>query len=221
MSHWNSMYFQNANSPIMEQLLFFHDHSMIVISSIISFLLINLLSMMYLNSVNLNLNENQTLELIWTLMPMLLLIFIALPSLRLLYLMEETFSPNLTMKIIGHQWYWSYEYSDFNCSFDSFMENSKEKFRLIETDNKIYIPMNTFTRLLITSADVIHSWTIQSMGVKTDAIPGRLNQINLYPSRPGMFYGQCSEICGANHSFMPICLKISNMNNFINFIKSL
>nr|QXT43913.1 cytochrome c oxidase subunit 2 [Neoseiulus womersleyi] len=222
MPFWADIYFMNANSPVMEQMVLFHDHSMMIIMSTIVFLLL----MMYNTTMNkimfLNLMDNQNIEIIWTMSPMILLIFIALPSLKILYLMEETYTPNLNMKIIGHQWYWSYEYSEFKLNFDSFMNNEKTKnFRLIETDMPVYLPMNSLSRLLVTSADVIHSWTIQSLGVKTDAIPGRLNQINLHPTRPGFFFGQCSEICGSNHSFMPISLKITHMKKFSNLIKSL
>lgn len=148
-----------------------------------------------------------------------------MPRLRVLYLIEEYYKPALTVKIIGHQWYWSYEIRDFNLSFDSFIipRNSltKDSFRNLETDNYVCIPINRSIRLLITSQDVIHSWSVLSIGVKVDAIPGRLNQTFLFGRRPGLFFGQCSEICGANHRFMPIIIEFNNWKNFFKWLKSL
>nr|YP_009731532.1 cytochrome c oxidase subunit II [Hypoaspis linteyini]QHQ98575.1 cytochrome oxidase subunit 2 [Hypoaspis linteyini] len=224
MSLWSSIMFCDANSPIMEQLIFFHDHVIIVIIIILSMIMYMIMNIFLNKFYNYFLLENHELEVIWTLIPTILLIFIALPSLRLLYLMEESFTPNLTIKIIGHQWYWSYELTDFNIEFDSFMlpsENSNlNNFRLLDTDNNLIIPYNTFSRLLISAADVIHAWSVPSLGVKIDAVPGRLNQISFFSFRPGLFFGQCSEICGANHSFMPISLEITSLKNFFNWIKT-
>nr|AHF21692.1 cytochrome oxidase c subunit 2 [Subparmatus marinkellei] len=225
MMTWSNISFPNSNSPIMEQIIFFHDHSMtiIILITIITFYMIINIS---LNSFkNRFLMEGQEIEILWTIIPAVILIYIALPSLRLLYLMEESFFPSMTMKVIGHQWYWSYEYSDFNIEFDSFMLPNEslnpDSFRLLDVDNRIIIPFNTNIRFLITSSDVIHSWTIPSLGMKVDAIPGRLNQSSSISSRPGIFFGQCSEICGANHSFMPISMEITSMKNFFNWIKSM
>nr|QZP40883.1 cytochrome c oxidase subunit II [Ornithodoros brasiliensis] len=224
MMTWTSISFPNSNSPIMEQLIFFHDHSMtiiILITIITLYMIFNIIT----NSLSSRfLMEGQEIETLWTIIPATILIYIALPSLRLLYLMEESFYPSMTTKIIGHQWYWSYEFPDFNLEFDSFMipmnEMSSTNFRLLDVDNRIIIPFNTNMRLLVTSADVIHSWTIPSLGVKMDAVPGRLNQISSLANRPGIFYGQCSEICGANHSFMPISMEITSLSNFFTWIKS-
>jgi len=169
--------------------------------------------------------ESQPLELFWTITPTFILIFIGIPSIRLLYLLDEVYSPSITIKTIGHQWYWSYEYSDFiNIEFDSYLLNSRNEqtnFRLIDVDNRTTIPMNSQVRILISAADVIHSWTIPSLGVKADAIPGRLNQINFNCNRPGLFFGQCSEICGANHSFIPICIESIPINFFIKWVKKI
>nr|YP_010028676.1 cytochrome c oxidase subunit II [Stomaphis sinisalicis]QOS49063.1 cytochrome c oxidase subunit 2 [Stomaphis sinisalicis] len=223
MSTWLKMNFQNSNSPLMEQLIFFHDHTMFIITMII--FLISYLMIFIINNkfINIKISENQIIEFIWTIIPPIILIFIALPSLHLLYLLDEIKNPIMTIKIIGHQWYWSYEYSDFlNIEFESYMINNfhKENFRLIEVDNKTILPFNFNIRLLISSEDVIHSWTIPSLAIKIDAIPGRLNQINLFLNRPGMFFGQCSEICGINHSFMPIQIESINLNKFIYWIKN-
>lgn len=169
--------------------------------------------------------EGQLIELIWTIIPALILIFIALPSLKILYLLEEVNNPLITIKAIGHQWYWSYEYSDFKkIEFDSYIkpvvELRENEFRLLDTDNRLVIPYNTQTRLLVTSTDVIHSWTVPSVGVKVDASPGRINQRNILINRPGLFFGQCSEICGSYHSFIPIVVESVNLNVFINWLKN-
>nr|WCS40538.1 cytochrome c oxidase subunit II [Diprioninae sp. GYN-2022c] len=223
MTTWSSMNFQNANSPIMEQMIFFHDYTMIILILITMSILYLMLMMMMNKFTNKNLLNKQNIEIIWTITPSILLIFIAMPSIHLLYLTDEINKPLITIKIIGHQWYWSYEYSDFkNIEFDSYMNKSLQKnsFRLLDVDNNTIIPTNTQLRLIITSNDVIHSWTIPSIGKKIDAIPGRLNQISLLIKRPGLMFGQCSEICGANHSFMPIVMESIKMNFFLKWINS-
>nr|QGT77298.1 cytochrome c oxidase subunit 2 [Lophopotamon yenyuanense] len=225
MASWASLGFQDSASPLMEQLIFFHDHIMLILILIITFVGF-LLSALFLNTyINRYMLENQTIELIWTTIPALILVFIALPSLRLLYLLDEINYPMITLKTVGHQWYWSYEYSDFlQLEFDSFMLPSNDfhssNFRLLDVDNRTVLPMNTQIRILITAADVIHSWTIPSLGVKVDAVPGRLNQTSFLINRPGLFLGQCSEICGANHSFMPIMIESVSINSFLNWISS-
>nr|WDY84617.1 cytochrome c oxidase subunit II [Macrodiprion sp. 2 GYN-2022c] len=223
MTTWSSMNFQNANSPIMEQLIFFHDYTMIILI-LITMSIMYLMFMMMMNKfVNKNLLNKQNIEIIWTITPSILLIFIAMPSIHLLYLTDEISKPLITIKTIGHQWYWSYEYSDFkNIEFDSYMNKSLKlnSFRLLDVDNNTIIPLNTQLRMIITSNDVIHSWTIPSIGKKIDAIPGRLNQISLLITRPGLMFGQCSEICGANHSFMPIVIESIPMNFFLKWINS-
>lgn len=163
--------------------------------------------------------ENQIIEIVWTLIPTIILRIIALPSLHLLYLIDELLNPLLTVKIIGHQWYWSYEYNDFNnIEFDSYIQ-PQALFRLLEVDNSTPIPLNCQTRLITSSTDVLHSWTIPAIGIKIDATPGRLNQISVFPNRSGKFFGQCSEICGANHSFIPIVVDVIPLKYFISWIK--
>nr|YP_010272344.1 cytochrome c oxidase subunit II [Parascaphoidella transversa]UKE80328.1 cytochrome c oxidase subunit II [Parascaphoidella transversa] len=225
MATWNMLSFQDAVSPIMEQLIMFHDHTMMVLTMITIAVLYMISSLIFNKFINRVLLEGQMIELIWTLMPALLLIVIALPSLKILYLLEEINKPMITLKAIGHQWYWSYEYSDFKkIEFDSYMKqtNSLEpnEYRLLEVDNRILLPFNVQTRILVTSYDVIHSWTIPALGVKIDGSPGRINQGSILLMRPGVFFGQCSEICGANHSFMPITLESVNMKSFTNWIKN-
>nr|YP_009227839.1 cytochrome c oxidase subunit II [Gynaephora qumalaiensis]AIC83221.1 cytochrome c oxidase subunit II [Gynaephora qumalaiensis] len=226
MATWSNLNLQNSASPLMEQIIFFHDHTLIIlimITILISYLMMNLFFNKFTNRFLL---ESQMIELIWTILPTITLIFIALPSLRLLYLLDELNNPLITLKSIGHQWYWSYEYSDFsNIEFDSYMiqpnNNMKlNNFRLLDVDNRIILPMNNQIRIMVTATDVIHSWTIPSLGVKIDANPGRLNQTNFFINRPGIFYGQCSEICGTNHSFMPIMIESISIINFINWINN-
>nr|YP_009468714.1 cytochrome c oxidase subunit II [Euzophera pyriella]AVA29537.1 cytochrome c oxidase subunit II [Euzophera pyriella] len=225
MATWSNFNLQNSNSPLMEQIIFFHDHTLIIlimITILVSYIMVNLFFNKFTNRFLL---EGQVIELIWTILPAITLIFIALPSLRLLYLLDELNNPLITLKCIGHQWYWSYEYSDFNnIEFDSYMipvnDLNMNNFRLLDVDNRIILPMNNQIRILVTATDVIHSWTIPSLGIKIDANPGRLNQTNFFMNRPGLFYGQCSEICGANHSFMPIVIESIPIKNFINWINN-
>nr|ASS30651.1 cytochrome c oxidase subunit 2 [Gastroptychus investigatoris] len=225
MPMWANLEFQDSASPLMEQLIFFHDHIMIVlilITTFIGYIMLSLFSNVFMNRTLL---ENQNIEVIWTILPALILIFIALPSLRLLYLLDEVNNPYITLKTIGHQWYWSYEYSDFlDLEFDSYMitnEINLKSFRLLDVDNRIILPMNMQIRVLVTAADVIHSWAVPALGVKADAVPGRLNQVNFMINRPGLFLGQCSEICGANHSFMPIMLESVSATSFLNWVSSM
>nr|YP_009330768.1 cytochrome c oxidase subunit II [Bullanga florida]APD79370.1 cytochrome c oxidase subunit II [Bullanga florida] len=224
MATWSNLSLQNSVSPLMEQLTFFHDHTLLILM-MITILVAYLLSTLFFNKfINRFLLEGQTIEIIWTILPAITLIFIALPSLRLLYLLDEVDNPSVTLKAIGHQWYWSYEYSDFlNVEFDSYMiptnELSASGFRLLDVDNRTMLPVSTQVRMLISAADVLHSWTVPALGVKIDATPGRLNQTNFFINRPGLFFGQCSEICGANHSFMPIVIESIPMKIFINWVK--
>nr|AIA22493.1 cytochrome c oxidase subunit II [Neopsylla paranoma]AIA22497.1 cytochrome c oxidase subunit II [Neopsylla paranoma]AIA22501.1 cytochrome c oxidase subunit II [Neopsylla paranoma]AIA22507.1 cytochrome c oxidase subunit II [Neopsylla paranoma] len=225
MTSWGNLNLQNSSSPLMEQLMLFHNHSMLIII-LITILVGYLMTSLFFNKLsNRMLLESQNIEIIWTILPAITLIFIALPSLRLLYLLDDLNNPLMTLKSIGHQWYWSYEYSDFNSiEFDSYMTPSKElnldSFRLLDVDNRVTLPMNSQIRVLITASDVLHSWTVPSLGIKVDATPGRLNQTNFLINRPGLFFGQCSEICGANHSFMPIVIESVPMSFFLKWINS-
>uniref|UniRef100_A0AAU6PCF9 Cytochrome c oxidase subunit 2 n=1 Tax=Diplonychus sp. TaxID=2977879 RepID=A0AAU6PCF9_9HEMI len=225
MATWSHLLLQDANSPLMEQLIFFHDHAMMILAIITTLVAYLMASVLTNKLINRYLLEGQTIELVWTILPAVTLIFIALPSLRLLYLMDEMSNPLLTVKAIGHQWYWSYEYTDFsNTEFDSYMKPTNElesqEFRLLDVDNRMVLPMNTQIRLLVTATDVLHSWAMPSLGIKIDATPGRLNQGSITLLRPGLMFGQCSEICGANHSFMPIVVESVPMKTFINWLNS-
>nr|YP_004927524.1 cytochrome c oxidase subunit II [Nanorana pleskei]ADO60387.1 cytochrome c oxidase subunit II [Nanorana pleskei] len=225
MAYPTQLGLQDAISPIMEELLHFHDHALMAVLLISMLVLYIIITLMTTNLSSTNTIDAQEIEMIWTIMPAIILIVIALPSLRILYLMDEVSSPDMTIKTVGHQWYWSYEYSDFvNLSFDSYMVPSNEltpgQFRLLEVDNRMVTPIGTVTRTIITAEDVLHSWAVPALGVKMDAIPGRLNQTSFLIAHPGVYYGQCSEICGANHSFMPIVVEALPVMNFLYWLGS-
>nr|YP_009351471.1 cytochrome c oxidase subunit II [Amitermes obeuntis]AQP29669.1 cytochrome c oxidase subunit 2 [Amitermes obeuntis]QZK22392.1 cytochrome c oxidase subunit II [Amitermes obeuntis] len=226
MATWLNLTLQDSASPVMEQLIFFHDHALMIMLMIITTVFYTMISIIRNKQTTRFILEGQMLETIWTIAPAIILVFIAIPSLRLLYLMDEIHNPVMTLKAIGHQWYWSYEYSDFTkLEFDSYMVQQDDQqintFRLLDTDNRIVLPMNSTIRMIVTAADVLHSWTVPSLGVKTDATPGRLNQVSFSINRPGLLYGQCSEICGANHSFMPIVIESVSTNQFINWVSKM
>nr|YP_003933857.1 cytochrome c oxidase subunit II [Ambystoma barbouri]ACY06207.1 cytochrome c oxidase subunit II [Ambystoma barbouri] len=226
MAHPSQLGFQDAASPIMEELLHFHDHALMAVFLISTLVLYIITVMMTTKLTNTNAMDAQEIEMVWTIMPAIILIVIALPSLRILYLMDEINDPHLTVKAIGHQWYWSYEYTNYNdLVFDSYMTPTQNlspgEFRLLEVDNRMVVPMESPIRMLISAEDVLHSWAMPSMGIKTDAIPGRLNQTTFIASRPGIFYGQCSEICGANHSFMPIVVETTPLKHFQSWSSSM
>lgn len=225
-SEYGQLSFQDAGSPISEQLIIFHDSIMFIIVVILIVVGWMMISAMINVRYYKYLVEGTLIEIIWTCIPAIMLIFIAFPSLQLLYSMDEIVDPSLTVKAVGHQWYWSYEYSDVegdSIEFDSYMvptsDLSEGDLRLLEVDNKIVVPVNTQVRVVITGADVIHCFAIPSLGVKADAIPGRLNQVGFLVNRPGVYYGQCSEICGSDHSFMPIVLEAVSQEKFVGWVE--
>jgi cytochrome c oxidase subunit 2 len=219
MPIWISISFQDRNSPLIEHLSFFHDHTIILISSItlmVGYLLVSSTSSEFFSRVD---SENQEIELFWTTLPVGMLVFIAMPSLKILYMADEMTNPSLTLKATGHQWFWSYEYSEIEkIQFDSYI-SPDESPRLLQSSNHIVLPNKTPIRLIVSSADVIHSWTIPSLGIKADAIPGRLNQLFTIINRVGLLRGQCREICGTNHSFMPISISSIPVEDFSERIK--
>nr|YP_010954477.1 cytochrome c oxidase subunit II [Euparatettix tridentatus]WMV02045.1 cytochrome c oxidase subunit 2 [Euparatettix tridentatus] len=225
MATWNNMSLQNSSSPMMEQLSFFHDHTMSIIMLITLMVSYMMIKIAVNNMSSRYMLSGHTIETIWTTLPAIVLIFIAIPSLHLLYMMDDSTETSMTVKTIGRQWYWSYEYSDFKkMEFDSFMINydqmSQDSFRLLDVDNRTVLPINTNIRILTSASDVLHSWTIPNLGVKIDATPGRLNQSIFLIKRPGLLFGQCSEICGVNHSFMPITIEAVNNKSFIKWLKN-
>nr|ALO64809.1 cytochrome c oxidase subunit II [Nomada fabriciana] len=222
MSTWQMFFFQDSNSLFNDNLISFHNLTFMIMLMIITISLYIMMDILLNKYTNRYLLKNHTIEILWTIMPIIVLMFICFPSLKILYYIDEIFIPMFTIKSIGHQWFWSYEYPEFNdIEFDSYMINNFDlmNFRLLDVDNRLIIPMNMIIRLIVTSFDVIHSWTVPSLGIKMDATPGRINQMNLFCYRPGIYYGQCSEICGMNHSFMPIVIESTSLNNFNYWIK--
>nr|UEX92595.1 cytochrome c oxidase subunit II [Platycephalus indicus]WRI15776.1 cytochrome c oxidase subunit II [Platycephalus indicus] len=222
MAHPSQMGFQDAASPVMEELLHFHDHALMIVFLISAFVLYIIVAMISAGLTDKLVLDSQEIEVIWTVLPAITLVLIALPSLRILYLMDEINSPLLTIKAVGHQWYWSYEYTDYeDLGFDSYMIPTQDltpgQFRLLEADHRMVVPVEAPIRVLVSADDVLHSWAVPSMGIKMDAVPGRLNQVTFIASRPGVFFGQCSEICGANHSFMPIVIEAVPLEHFENW----
>lgn len=217
---------QEAIGPTIEEVVFLHDHVLLLTCLITLVILIfTITATMTTLTHNDPSEEVEQLEAAWTTAPIIILILTALPSVRSLYLIEEVFNPYLTIKASGHQWYWNYEYSDeTHISFDSYIlqpQNlQKGSPRLLEVDNRMVIPAGLQTRIVVTAEDVLHSWAIPSLGVKVDAVPGRLNQIPLATSRTGVFFGQCSEICGANHSFIPIAVEAIPLSFFEQWLSS-
>lgn len=229
------MGFQDPGTPVMQGIIDLHHDICFFMITILVFVLWMLSRSVY----NFHQSRNQmpekiihgtVIEIVWTVAPSFILVLIAIPSFALLYSMDEVVDPAVTIKAIGHQWYWSYEYSDYNdsdsspLSFDSYMlpedELTPGQFRLLDVDNRVVVPVNTFVRMIITGADVLHSWAVPSLGIKCDAVPGRLNQTPFFIKREGVFYGQCSEICGANHAFMPIVVEAVPLQDYIAWVSN-
>nr|QRZ02695.1 cytochrome c oxidase subunit II [Papio cynocephalus] len=219
MAHPVQLGLQDATSPVMEELITFHDQALMAMFLISFLILYALSSTLTTKLTNTSITNAQEMETIWTILPAVILILIALPSLRILYMTDEINNPSFTIKSIGHQWYWTYEYTDYGgLIFNSYMLPplflNPGDLRLLEVDNRVVLPIEAPVRMMITSQDVLHSWTIPTLGLKTDAVPGRLNQTMFTATRPGVYYGQCSEICGANHSFMPIVAELIPLKIF-------
>lgn len=224
MAIFSQLGLQNACSPVIIELTKFHDHVILLLVIILTFVTVALISIIINKLTARFILDAQTIETIWTATPAAVLVILALPSLRILYIIEEVNAPIVTVKAIGHQWYWEYEYSDITnaLKFDAFIKPSSElapgDFRLLEVDHRTVLPLNREIRAIITSADVLHAWTVPSLGVKADAVPGRLNQLGFSCIKPRVLYGQCSEICGANHSFMPIALEFISWKDFAKWL---
>ncbi|MEQ1788948.1 MAG: cytochrome c oxidase subunit II [Rickettsiales bacterium] len=216
---------QEPASPIMERLVFMHDGVFVAMCIAISVFVLAL--MLYIcfrfnrkrNPVPSKKSHNTTLEIIWTTIPILILIAIAIPSLRLHYDMERDTDSEMTLKVVGYQWYWHYEYPDQGgINFDSYMLKDAElkegDHRLLAVDNRVVVPVDTKIRVKITGADVIHAFAVPAFGIKRDAIPGRLNETYFKATKIGTFYGQCSELCGVGHAFMPIVIDVVSKDDF-------
>ena len=227
---------QDPATVVLEAVILFHNFLLVFLTIIgvtvcylLAYIIKNYNSDVYEYKNIIKFSHSSVLEIVWTVIPAILLLFLAVPSFNLLYSLDEVIDPTITVKIVGHQWYWSYEYSDYSSlesgdslNFDSYMistqDLTKGSFRLLEVDNRIVVPIQTHIRLLVTAADVLHSWAVPSFGIKIDACPGRLSQVSLYLKRIGVYYGQCSEICGVNHGFMPIVVQAVSVDKFIKWI---
>lgn len=216
MMTWNGMFFHSPSSYLMEVVVCIHDYVSMFLFSILITVMVAISYSFYSNSFRIRFLENHQLERVWTIAPFFLLVFIVIPSLNSLYMLDTCLFCGLTLNIIGHQWYWRYFFKDLNTSFDSYIDRRDRFLRLLEVDNRLIIPRFIPIRFLVSSADVIHSWTIPRFGVKIDAVPGRMNQFCFSTKRSGLFFGQCSEICGANHRFMPIFIEAVSFKEFMN-----
>jgi cytochrome c oxidase subunit 2 len=223
--------FQDPATPIMEGIINLH-HDLVVLQIVIgvmvTWMLVRCCMLFQDNPKPTNTTHGETIEIVWTIIPSIILMFLGIPSFTLLYAMEEVVDPAVTLKVIGRQWYWTYEYSDYatdsadSIQFDSYMVPTDELepggLRLLEVDNAVVLPVKTHVRVLVTSSDVIHCWSMPSAGIKMDCVPGRLNQVSLFLNREGTFYGQCSELCGVNHGFMPIVVKGVSQDTYLEWV---
>jgi len=245
--------FQDPATPIAEHIIHIHNYVFFFLTVVLIFVVYNMYRILFsfwwilpdntkytnkeFNIVrelsSLRFTHNTAIEIIWTIIPSLILVAIAIPSFGLLYSMDDVIDPDMTIKVIGHQWYWSYEYSDLDhvfdfkstIAFDSYMVPEDELIiggsRLLEVDNSVILPIGAYIRVNVTSSDVLHSWAVPSLGIKIDAVPHRINTGLIYLQRTGIFYGQCSEICGVNHGFMPIVVQSLTIDEFMSRLHNL
>ena len=222
------MTFQEAVTPVMERIIELHNNIMIVLSLVV---LVVLSLLIYVcvkfnrkaNPVPAKFSHNVTIEVIWTAIPVLIVAMIAIPTFKALRYAETTPKSELTIKVVGYQWYWNYSYPEYDdISFDSYIIPDEDikpgQHRLLEVDNRIVIPENTVVKFLVTAGDVIHSFAVPAFGIKTDAVPGRTNETWIKVTKPGVYYGQCSELCGVNHGFMPIAVEVVSKERFQEWI---
>lgn len=224
---------QDAATPVMAEMAAFHNLLLVIITGVA----VVVLGLMLYVIVRFRASRhptpsrtahNSVLEVVWTVIPILILVFIAIPSFRLLYYQNIIPEADMTLKVIGHQWYWSYEYPDHGgFTFDAFLacrteedcaamgaESGETPLRLLDTDNRVVLPVDTTVRVLLTADDVIHSWAVPAFGIKADTVPGRLNEVWLRIDDEGVYYGQCSELCGLDHGFMPIAVEAVGKRRF-------
>ena len=214
---------QQSASPVMDDIVWFHNFLLWLIAAIAVFVLV-LLAIVVLrfnaraNPTPSRTTHNTAIEIIWTVVPVLILVTVAVPSFRLLFYQLKVPPADLTVKVTGKQWFWSYSYPDSKFEFDSLMVQDKDlkpgQLRLLSVDNEMVVPVNKVVRVLVTGADVIHSFSVPSFGIKIDAIPGRLNETWFKAEREGMYYGQCSQLCGRDHAFMPIAVHVVSEKDY-------
>ncbi|HWK95573.1 MAG TPA: cytochrome c oxidase subunit II [Pseudolabrys sp.] len=220
---------QGAASPVMHDVVWFHDFLLWIIAVITLFVLILLVAVIVKfnaksNPVPSRTTHNTMIEVVWTVVPVLILVAIAVPSFRLLFYQLKVPQADLTVKATGKQWFWTYSYPDDKIEFDSLMKQAKDlqpgEPRLLAVDNNLVVPVNKVVRVLTTGADVIHSWAVPSFGVKIDSIPGRVNETWFKAEREGMYYGQCSQLCGRDHAFMPIAVQVLNEKDYAAWLEA-
>lgn len=228
-SEWG-LGFQEAATPVMARLTEFHNFLLYIITAITLFVLALLIYVVVrfrekANPVPSKTTHNVPLEIIWTVVPVVILILIVVPSMKLLYYTDRAVAPDMTLKVTGYQWYWGYEYPDFggvnflaNRIADKDLDKAKGDVRLLSTDNPVVIPVDTNIQVLVTAADVIHAFAVPSFGIKKDAVPGRLNETWIRATKLGSFYGQCSELCGKDHAYMPIEFRVVSKPDFDTWI---
>jgi cytochrome c oxidase subunit 2 len=210
--------FQKSASQGMSDIVWFHDYMLLPVITAIMVFVLFLIGYACIrfrasrNKVASTTSHNTTIEVLWTLIPCLILTVLAVPSFKVLYSQDEIPKADVTIKATGYQWYWGYEYPDENIIFDSYMIDEKDlkegQPRLLTVDNEVYVPVNKVVKVMITANDVLHAWALPSFGVKRDAVPGRINETWFKADRTGTFYGQCSELCGIKHAFMPITVNV-------------
>lgn len=220
---------QEPVTPIMHGLIDFHNLLLVVIFAVAIFVTI-LLAYVCIrfraknNPVPSKTSHNVLIEVIWTVVPVIILVLITIPSIKLLYFIEKVEDTEMTIKVIGKQWYWSYQYPDYDIAFDSYMipddELQEGDIRLLSVDNRVVLPVDTKIRIQTTGGDVIHNWAIPAFGIKIDAVPGRLNEGWTKIEKTGIYYGQCSELCGVGHGFMPIAIEVVSKVEFEAWVRS-
>jgi cytochrome c oxidase subunit 2 len=215
---------QASASPVKENIAWLHNLLLVIITVITIFVLVLLVYVMVRFRASAHpkptrTTHNTLIEIIWTVVPTLILVVIAIPSFKLLYFMDRTFEADMTLKVNGHQWYWSYEYPDQGgLKFESYMIPDADikpgQKRLLEVDNRVVVPVDTNVRILVGGTDVMHSWMVSSLGVQIYAVPGRVNETWVKVNKPGVYYGQCNQICGINHAYMPIAVEALSKADF-------
>src|SRR5436190_23268170 len=220
---------QESASPVMDQISTFNTFLFWITTAIALFVLILLAIVIVRFNARANPTPSRTthntpIEILWTIIPVIILAAIAVPSFRLLFVQLDVPKPDLTVKVTGKQWFWSYSYPDSKFEFDSLMVQEKDlkpgQLRLLAVDNEMVVPINKVVHVLVTGADVIHSFAVPSFGIRMDAIPGRINETWFKATTEGVFYGQCSELCGKDHAFMPIAVRVMNQNDFNTWLDS-
>lgn len=231
MALWRQLGLQEGLRIPIEIIVSFHDYIMVLLVGIIFVVTSIRVSLLRNPGLDKYLSESHLLEFFWTVLPMVILLIMAFPSLYLLYLTEDTILRGAIIKVIGHQWYWEYQYTNVlsdrtikSAEYNSYIltdTRSSNLFRNLDVDNRLVIPRAVSSLVIVTSADVLHSWTVPSLGVKVDAVPGRLNYLTLSPTGSGVYYGQCSELCGSNHSFIPIVVESVSVSDYVKALTDL